>query len=251
MGKSSKSICILFSLAFILSLNLASSQVLVAGKIYNGGFSDVISGASISVVCNSHTLNTESLVDGTYAVRFDETECSEGNSASVSASKSGFQGKTGSGTISVCDGADCDEDYVTIVNLGMETAPASTGGTGGGGGGGGSGGGGFSVRYFMCGNGKCDTGETIKTCAKDCNKTAELQVANPTETITDQPTEAERIGEEEKEQIPEESEALGSKILGAVIGAGGKMGKWGILAFIIIIITLIFIIGLIRKGRGF
>ena len=230
---------ILFVFALVLSLNLVSSQALVAGKIYNSDFSNIIGGADISVTCNSYSLNTNSLADGTYAVRFDETKCNEGDSASVSASKSGFEGKTGLGIVSKCEDADCDDNYVTIVNLGIKTLASDSGNNNGGNN---AGGGSVSMKYYLCGNGKCDTGETANTCAKDCNITEPLIQTTTTEIIT---TNTEETGEEEQAQNPP---SFGSKILGAVIGPNGKIRLSVPIVFIVLLLIVAIAVFARRKS---
>ena len=130
-------------------ISVVSAQTLVAGKIYNEDFSDTISEADITVICNGNQLITISLDDGTYAVRFEELLCAEDDNVDVTVSKTGFNEKTESGIISKCDNGDCGGNYFTIVNLGLEVKsnePADNGNTGGSNSGGSGGG------FYLCGN---------------------------------------------------------------------------------------------------
>lgn len=231
MMKYSKVICVLFIIA--ISLSLVSSQTLIAGKVYNGDFSDTLDGVDVSVACNSYSLNTNTFGDGTYAVRFEENECNGNDSVSVSVSKSGFEGKTGSGVVSKCDDVDCDENYVLIVNLGMKTESAETGSTGSSGSSGG--------RYYFCGNGKCDSGESSITCPRDCKvvvkqttETTKNEETTNTEGATEMPEEITEVIEEPQQEEPKIR--LFSGMTGAVIGTLGTAG---------VLIAVIFLVGLI------
>ena len=245
--KNPRIVCILLCFVFISSLNLASSEALIAGKIYNSDFSDTIEGADIIVACNSNTLSTNSLTDGTYAVRFDETLCNDSSNVSVVASKSGFQAKTGPGVVRKCEAQDCEEEYVTIVNLGMKTSPANTGNTGRTGNSGGSSSG--SIKYYLCGNNKCDTGETPKTCPKDCKEIVQLAQTTATESANDETISTGEINEEEQSSNKETtSETLVSKILGAVIGPSGQI-KLLIPAIFLALILIIAIAVFIKRRK--
>ncbi|MBS3077500.1 hypothetical protein J4233_04475 [Candidatus Pacearchaeota archaeon] len=245
MTKNSQFVYI-FLVLTVLSLNLANAQALVAGKVYNADFSDILSGVNVKVVCNNaEPSNTITLGDGTYAVRFEETECNESDSVSVVASKSGFQDKSGSGTISRCEGTDCEEPYVTIINLGMKTQTSNGGNTGGG----------SSGRHYLCGNGKCDSGESVNTCPKDC-KTIELltQTTNTTANADDEETTGTQAT---RTEIPEEtlSETTNASsfpgITGAVIGTLGAAGTFLIIVFLIGIIAAAITVRIIRKRNRF
>jgi len=117
----SKVYCIFSVLVFIiLSISLTSAQTLVAGKIYNSDYSGNIGEASVIVTCNFNTLNTNSLNDGTYAVRFDVGLCNVDNDVKVTATKDNLAGE-GNGVISVCnENQNCDDGLVSIVNLNLK-----------------------------------------------------------------------------------------------------------------------------------
>ena len=115
----------LFLMIFLI--NVISAQTLVAGKIYTSGYSDIVSGADVSITCNSNILDTNSLDDGTYAVRFNQSECGLGNNVEVSASKGDLSGSASGVVIECNDQNDCAEGYVSIINLAIK-AKESTGG---------------------------------------------------------------------------------------------------------------------------
>jgi hypothetical protein len=149
---------ILFSLAFILlTLNLADAQTLVAGKIYNSDFSEMISDSTVTVTCNSNSLYTVSLNDGTYAIRYETSLCGLGDSVSVVSTKGELR-SSDSGVIERCDGSECPDEYVVIINLGLKAPVQATTETHSHG----------HSFFYYCGNGKCDSGETVNTCPKDC-----------------------------------------------------------------------------------
>src|SRR3989344_3528514 len=183
----------LLILAFILLGGAASAQTLVTGKIYSGNYDNSASNASVHIECSHNgsinLLDTNSMMDGTYAVRFDENNCSENDSVKVSASLNDYSSSNtdGEGKIKICTADDCSNNsYLAIVNILMikpvQSNPAPSGGSGGREGGGGSGG-----YYYFCGNNKCDTGETPITCQKDCgNITVSDKTANTDANFTNQ-----------------------------------------------------------------
>src|SRR3989338_3057110 len=123
------SVLMIFVVLSTALAGLAGAQTLVAGKIYNSDYSSVVSGASVLVTCTSTAgsfdLSTTSLDDGTYAVRFNESECTVrdtvGDTVKVSASKNTLSGEN-SGTVIACEGDGCTEsDYVSVLNLNIKT----------------------------------------------------------------------------------------------------------------------------------
>jgi hypothetical protein len=230
----------------IMSLSLASSQTLIAGKIYNSGFSSTISGADVSVTCNSQSLHTNTLGDGTYAVRFEETECIDGDSVSVSASKSGFQGKTGNGIVSKCEGDDCSDNYVIIINLGMKTQTSGSG----------SGEGRSWGKYYMCGNGKCDSGESINTCPADC-KTVQLlaQKTEPTGNSDNSNSGGQtgilNLTNETTEETQTETTNAGffPGMTGATVGALGALGTFWTIIIVLFLVGVICVAIILRITR--
>jgi len=157
---------VLIILALSIVSSLASAQTMVAGKVYNSDYSSTIEGATIDVKCNSYSLTTTSLADGTYAVRFAESECTLGDNVNVVSNKGELTG-SGSGIVAECED-NCQEDYFVIANLAMKQKPSSPGGSSGG----------SSGRVYICGNGKCDSGETAITCKRDCEVKTNLTVNN-------------------------------------------------------------------------
>jgi hypothetical protein len=165
----------MFGLILITSFGILSAQTPVIGKIYNSDYSQVISDASVTIYCGTNSLSTTSLNDGTYAVRFDPEFCSYPSNIRVEANKDNLAGSN-NGVLVKCEDSNCTGDYLSIVNLNLKvqtpsssSSSSSSGGSGGG-----------SYRgYFNCGNNKCDTGETEKTCPKDCAKI----IDNSTNTV--------------------------------------------------------------------
>lgn len=99
------------------SMTVVSAKTLVAGKIYNSDYSDVISGADVDVTCNDTTVSDTSEADGTYAVSFESETCPIGSEVTVEASKGDLYGeKTGD----VLDGEiffDVPCDDLAVVNV--------------------------------------------------------------------------------------------------------------------------------------
>ena len=223
-------------------ISIVSAQTLVAGKIYNSDFSETIDGASVYVECNNNPLfakDTTSLGDGTYAVRFNVGLCNVDDNVKVTATKDNLAGE-GNGTISECDKSqqNCDDGLVSIVNLNLkEVAQTSNPPSGGSGG----------RSYYLCGNGKCDSGESITTCPRDCK--AVVQNRTATATQTESGTE-EQNNTELNNQIPSGTQTGFSRITGAVIGTLGKAGTIGAFIFVIIIIAVAISIAVMKKKRN-
>ncbi len=218
---------------FLFLISLTSAQTLVAGKIYNSDYSGNIDSANVAVICNSNTLTTNSLNDGTYAVRFDVRLCNVGESVKVTATKDNLAGE-GNGIISVCEGnQNCDDGLVSVVNLNLkEVAQPQNPPSGGGGG-----------SYYYCGNGKCDSGENERTCPKDC-KIVQINTTTTTQPATEN-TEAQETNSSAHEETEEKS--FFSGITGAVTGVIGTPAGIGILIFIIAIIGIYIFVAIMRK----
>lgn len=151
----------IFSLSIISAQTPVAGKVLVAGKVYDLNYGVNIADANVVITCNNHPLDTKSLNDGTYAVRFESSECILGNTIKVSSEKGALIGSE-SGTVIACNEANCDEDYFSLINLALKPRQAiqySHSGSGSSSG---------TRRVYICGNGKCDSGETQNTCPKDC-----------------------------------------------------------------------------------
>lgn len=218
----------------IFLISVVSAQTLVAGKIYDSGYDNLVSDADVNVVCNSNTLTTTSLSDGTYAVRFEQTDCDLGDDVDVNAVK-GILSGSGSGTVIECNEEnDCAEGYVSIINLAIKSQYSGSH----------SG----SSRYYLCGNGKCDTGESANTCPKDCllpsqNQEQTQQTQTP-DTNSTQTTAGVGIVIN-----PPENKTNGiSRITGGVIGALGT-GWIIVIIFIAAILILSLIVRFIRKRK--
>ena len=211
MKKSSITLALLVVSALFL-IGSISAQALIAGKIYDSSNNEVDS-ASVTVTCNSNILNTNSLSDGTYAVKFNVSECDENSSVQVSASKDGMGG-TGSGIVRLCDNSSqqCSDTLISIVNVNIRS-PTSSGGGGGGG------------RYYFCGNNICNTGENEFTCPKDCPLQQPLSTSTDNQEITETT---------QTQETPTPGFFAG--ITGAVIGALGTGGAMVVLIFVVLVI---------------
>jgi len=214
-------------------MSIASAQTFIVGKTYNSDFSSLIDGVELIVTCGTNVLTTTSLDDGTYAVGFEVEECNGEDAVSISATKGSLTGSN-TGVLQI------DEesfDYYSVVNMQM-TEPTPTPPSSSSGGGSSSGG---SYRYFRCGNGKCDTGESANTCPKDC--------ALDVEPLSTGLTEDNNVEEDidlsglESESSPEVS---GSGITGAFAGyVKTKKGIGLIFALLIIVVG----IGILAKKK--
>lgn len=244
----------LLPILVVLSLALISAQTLIVGKIYNADYSDTIADADVHVVCSSsEPLNTISLNDGTYAVRFNETECNESDVVNVTASKSGFNAKTESVIISECEKGDCGGNYFIIINLGLEVklpednddsphkkSPSK------------------SKRYYLCGNGICDSGETINTCPQDC--LCGNGICDSGETIHTCPQDCKQItkladlnfedGETIIIQEPEETKGFISRITGATVGAVTSTTGMVTMVFLIALVGTFVVARTLRKRNS-
>jgi len=106
----------ILALFVVYSVTAVSASTLIAGKIYNSDYSDVVAGADVDATCNGITLSEVSESDGTYAISFDSEDCEIGDAVSVHAEKDGMYGDK-SGT--VLDGAifDIPVNDLAIVNV--------------------------------------------------------------------------------------------------------------------------------------
>ena len=229
MNNRSKLIC-LFPVILILSLTFASASTLVVGKIYNFDFSSTIADASVKVECvhngATNILYTTSLSDGVYAVKFEESECNESDEVEVSAETSALSGSESGTVITSTNG-----NFSAVINLHLTEKPDDENDDS-------RGGGGSGRRYYLCGNGKCESGESIKTCPEDCGSIQVLSAENNPNEQEDNDNETINL-EENSEEAPEGFFAL---ITGAVIGTLGTGGTIFIFVFILGTIgTLVFV----------
>ena len=129
----------ILSVLVILSISMISAKTLVAGKLYNSDFSATIADTNVTVWCDSDSLNTISLADGTYAVVFNSNSCS---------------------VVTITTTA---PNYMKVVmelpNEQTDDAETPSGSSNYPSGG----------KFYLCGNNVCDTGETANTCPEDCS----------------------------------------------------------------------------------
>ncbi|MDD5191942.1 MAG: hypothetical protein PHH54_05040 [Candidatus Nanoarchaeia archaeon] len=223
---------------FVFLISITSAQTLVAGKIYNSEYSDIISDADVTVTCNSHVLETDSLDDGTYAVRFDVDECGEGANVNAEGAKGSLYGSDSGVVIECNDRGDCAEGFVSIINLAIKPKQTTNHNNGG------------NNRYYLCGNDKCDSGESVTTCPRDCK----IFINN---NITGEPSQNAGNGDESSNNETQtltgnnQTTTLGgvSRITGAVVGTLGT-GWVVIIVFIVGILVLSLIVRFIRKRKA-
>jgi hypothetical protein len=77
----------LMLVAMLGVISAEGTTTAIAGKIYNADFSATESGAAVIVSCNNVNQTTTSLSDGAYSVKYDSTNCHEGSTLIVYASK--------------------------------------------------------------------------------------------------------------------------------------------------------------------
>lgn len=88
---------------FIIAMvGVVSAKTIIAGKVYNADYSDVVADATVTVTCDHGGTpavdTTTSSADGTYAVSFDEGSpgtapyCDNGDTVTVEASKGSAYG---------------------------------------------------------------------------------------------------------------------------------------------------------------
>jgi len=242
--KSRRVYSTLIALFLVASMGLLSAQTPVMGKIYTSDYNAVIPDASITVSCGSNSLSTISLNDGAYVVRFDPEYCAFPGSVSVEASKGNLKGSD-SGSLIECDGINCTGDHFSIVNLALKIPGQSQSIA--------SGGSKAYLGHYNCGNNKCDSGESIKTCPKDCippsQNTANINLAInglPNQDNSDSGNDNSN-GNENPEIITQENTSKG--IFNGITGAAVSISKTRTgmaLGFLIVAIAIIIFV-LLKK----
>tara|TARA_B100001971_G_scaffold210177_1_gene235125 strand:- start:222 stop:662 length:441 start_codon:yes stop_codon:yes gene_type:complete len=85
----------ILGLFLISMIGVVSAETMIAGKVYNDDHSDTVTGANITITCNTHIKTTTSNSVGDYGVTYLETgieSCNDGDNLSVNA---------------ICANADC------------------------------------------------------------------------------------------------------------------------------------------------
>jgi hypothetical protein len=97
-------------LVLALTIGFASAGVPICATVettYVAGIvtyeSNPVDGAAVDVTCNGHVQSTTSAADGSYSVQYPASECSDGDSVSVSASKDSLNGNSDTVTWSTSD----------------------------------------------------------------------------------------------------------------------------------------------------
>lgn len=233
MEKQRIALSILF---IILSIGLISAaNTLVAGNIYNADYTSKIEGAGIRVDCGADYKVTDSLSDGSYAVVFDDLAGCDltVTTVSVTASKAGYTSQTKTGNIKGTI------NPFSIINLGLAVAP--TGDTGGHTGGGGS------SRYYMCGNGVCNTGETTATCPRDCPAALNPISLPASNSGTEEPKE--ETTEEKTEETPQNTGFLTGAAITQFVTSGAGIATIIVLIIVVGGIVTVIVIKKFRKGK--
>lgn len=152
----------MFTLLILLGMSIISAQTLITGKVYNSNY-NFVSEAAVKIYCThngtTYDKDTVTLSDGTFAVKFDYDTCFSGDYLRIASTKASMSGEDTGNVLP------CTEECVGIVNIVIKQPGQSTTQSNGGGGGGGSS---SSLGYYLCGNGKCESGESVKLCPKDC-----------------------------------------------------------------------------------
>ena len=115
MGKSTVLLSS-FVILVLMSFTVIATPVkdtTVGGTIYNQDYSATISGADVTVTCNSANKYTSSNSNGVYGVQFSGSECSSGDTVTVTAIKGDLSGVE----------AESVYDFGLIVNLAIVNVP--------------------------------------------------------------------------------------------------------------------------------
>ncbi len=220
----------------ILSIACVNAHTLIVGKTYNSDFTQPISDAIVTATCNSNSLYTDSLADGSYAIGFEVWQCNGTNIVSIIATKTGLSGTSSGNLILGNNGGNSSIDYISVINILMKPVsnPPSPPSSGGGGTGG-------DVWYYKCGNKICDNGESATTCPEDCNPNFIPLSTNNTGNAEGEASDL--SGLETEKKTPE----VGAGITGAVIGFSKTKTGMGLIFAIIIIVLGIAVMS--SKGK--
>jgi len=129
-----------------------------------------------------------------------------------------------------------NSDYLSVDECNAANAPTKTLNTGGSGG---------ARRYYQCGNGICEAGESPETCSQDC---VETQIfAASSQGDSEDPEEIIKLIPEDQKVISEEPTGFFSTITGAVTGTLGTAGSWIALVFLVGLVGSVVAVRQIRK----
>ena len=241
-------LCIV-SMGIVNAVSAEQDSTIVTGKVYNSSGNSVPD-SNVSVNCNGNILNSVALsvYDGTYIVKFDLSQCTKNNTVVVFASKGTMSGVAKPVTVTICTDSSCEiNSYIAIANPVIKqtsTNPNSTSPT-------------SNVNnyyysngnYYLCGNGKCDSGESELTCPRECKKTEPIKpityTANNSETTGTNTTKIETL----TEILPQtNSSGIFSGVAGAVIRTLGTAGTIGVGIFIVLILIIFISVKIIRHN---
>lgn len=208
---------IILSLVLVLTLNVASANTIVTGTIYNEHATDEISNATVTVTCGD-TIPYISEEDGTYAVSFNESVCPLGSEAKVVATKDGYSSAENNAYVYNISNS---TDFFSVINLKLIQNPTPTSSPSG-----------SKGKYYRCGNGICDSGETYSTCSKDCT-------IEPVETVNLTALSTNITNPTQNETAPEETS---NGITGAVIGALSTGLSYWIIVILVVLVIGFFVV---------
>ncbi len=221
-------------------VGLVNAAIIVSGKTYDPKvyLGNEVSDVYVLATCySSSTLSkyTNSVAGGSYGIGFNSTECSSTDRLTISFSKGTRYGTLFDYIINT-KSINVLTDSFVIENLVLDqTQTTPSGGSHGGG----------STRYYQCGNGLCDSGESTETCPQDCVKT-QINEVTPTPTTSEETVEL--TPETTQETTP--TKGFFPTITGAVTGALGTVGTTVAMVFIVGIAVLAVSVSVVRIRRN-